>query len=380
MGISQEQLDQLILEIHAAPLDGGSWQSVVRSVAGATGADSALLFAFPTAPGLPFWNVSMGISPELLAPYATEFAAEDVWSCASVRRGLTHAGVTLTGEQLIPRRDYHRSRFYGEFLNPLDIDRFMNLALREPAAPGQPASAVLSLYRRPQREAFEAAEVAMMERLKPHLLLAARTFWSLQSMATQAQGAFWTINALSTPLIILDEAHNVLHANLEAERLLGPGGVFRCQSGRLMPVSGIRGTQRLQQGLAQLRTGRASLTEVSLNGRQLMVSMAPIGGVADVLNFWPRAAGLVWIATGVVKTSPLAQVGSVFNLTFSELRLVRQLIGGLGVADAAAVSGISVHTTRTQLKSVQRKTGWHSQTEMVRMLGQLGAVAPEAGT
>lgn len=376
MSISQEQLDQLVLDIHSAPLDEGKWHSVVRAVAGATAADSALLFAYPTVPGLPFWNISMGISPEMLSAYAAEYAAEDVWSSASAHRGLTRSGMILTGEQLISSHDYHRTRFYGEFLAPLDIDRFMNLTLREPSAPRQPASAVLSLYRRPQREAFEATEVALIERLKPHLLLAARTFWSLQTLASQAQGALWAINALSTPLIILDDLHCVLHANPEAERLLRPGGVFRCHSGRLSPEQGTGGAKRLQQGLIHLKAGRASLTEVTVDGRQMMVSMAPIGGTADVRQFWPRAAGLVWISTGVVKTSPLAQVAGVFGLTPSELRLVRQLITGLGMAEAALVSGISVHTARTHLKAVQRKTGWHSQAEMVRMLGQLGAVAP----
>lgn len=374
MAISQEQLDQLILDIHAAPLDEGKWRSVVRSVAAAVCADKALLFAVPTLPGVPFWNVALEVSEESLGQYAAEYAQEDVWIAETVRSGRTKVGMVHTGEQLIARREYQRSRFYGEFLKRIDVDRFMNVALRDPLGAGQPASAVLSMYRAHHRDPFEGPEVALIQKLKPHLLLAARTFWSLQALASRAQGALWAFNALSTPLIILDDSLRALHVNPEAERLLQPGGVFRSQAGRLVPAPGTGGTHRLQQALAQLKAGCASLTEMRVSGRQVMVSMAPIRGTADIVRFWPRAAGLVWVATGVVNTSPLAQVASVFGLTHSELRLLRQLLTGLGVAEAAEASGISVHTARTQLKSVQRKTGWHSQAQMVRMLGQSGAL------
>ncbi len=56
------------------------------------------------------------------------------------------------------------------------------------------------------------------------------------------------------------------------------------------------------------------------------------------------------------------------RLTPMEGRVLAQLAQGLGVADIAAASGVTVHTVRTHLKHLFEKTGASRQSDLIRLL------------
>lgn len=63
------------------------------------------------------------------------------------------------------------------------------------------------------------------------------------------------------------------------------------------------------------------------------------------------------------------------GLTHSEARLAMQLGAGATVADAADELNISVHTARNQLKSIYSKTGINRQSELIKLLIELGLLS-----
>ncbi|WP_417461550.1 alpha/beta fold hydrolase [Kordiimonas sp.] len=63
------------------------------------------------------------------------------------------------------------------------------------------------------------------------------------------------------------------------------------------------------------------------------------------------------------------------GLTQSESRLALQLGAGATVADAAKELNISVHTARNQLKSIYSKTGINRQSELIKLLIELGLLS-----
>ncbi|WP_417465437.1 hypothetical protein [Kordiimonas sp.] len=63
------------------------------------------------------------------------------------------------------------------------------------------------------------------------------------------------------------------------------------------------------------------------------------------------------------------------GLTQSEARLALQLGAGATVADAAKELNISVHTARNQLKSIYGKTGINRQSELIKLLIELGLLS-----
>lgn len=63
-----------------------------------------------------------------------------------------------------------------------------------------------------------------------------------------------------------------------------------------------------------------------------------------------------------------------FRLTDAEIEIVRQLVSGLTLNDIAEQNSKSLNTVRTQLKTIQRKTGAKSQVEIVRLVSGLFSV------
>lgn len=63
-----------------------------------------------------------------------------------------------------------------------------------------------------------------------------------------------------------------------------------------------------------------------------------------------------------------------FRLTDAEIEIVRQLVSGLTLNDIAEQNSKSLNTVRTQLKTIQKKTGAKSQVEIVRLVSGLFSV------
>ena len=59
---------------------------------------------------------------------------------------------------------------------------------------------------------------------------------------------------------------------------------------------------------------------------------------------------------------------ATFGCTAREATLALTLSRGCTLAEAAGVLGISIHTARTHLKRVFRKTGTKRQTELLRLV------------
>ena len=57
-----------------------------------------------------------------------------------------------------------------------------------------------------------------------------------------------------------------------------------------------------------------------------------------------------------------------FGLTQTELRLCIALTKDLSVAEYSEKFHISIHTARSQLKSVFEKTGTHKQVQLLRLI------------
>jgi DNA-binding CsgD family transcriptional regulator len=70
------------------------------------------------------------------------------------------------------------------------------------------------------------------------------------------------------------------------------------------------------------------------------------------------------------------RISTLFALTSAEEKLLVHLSAGARLTDVAETLRISIHTARSQLKAIQRKTGWRTQGELVRMVQQLGIIDP----
>jgi len=379
MSVRSEDIDGLILDIHAAPLDEARWPSILGTLRHLVQADQAVLFSVPQAQCETFWHVGAQTDPELTREYALEFAPEDTWGLAAKGLSSPLAGRVLTGEELIPRSVFLRTRFFNEFLCRYDIDRFMCAVLRDPPFPGANVGASLSLYRGCNSPAYGPQERTILSRLAPHLVLALNSFWTVRALSLRNAALTHTLDAVAAALFIIDRSGRVVFENGAAQFVLAAGECLRVVDGRLIPAQQVREQKACREILVNLLAGRGgSLNLTIAPAGKTVLSTAPLSNTSDGVEPWGAAAGLVWLAPFTLRAGPLKQVATLFALTPAEERLLALLSNGGSLAEVADALHISIHTARTQLKSIQRKTGWRSQSEIVRMVQQLSVIAPES--
>ena len=373
----QEAVNQLILDIHSAPLDPGRWQSVVTDVCRLVSADKASLFSAPLTAGMPYWNISYGLSPESTSEYAAEFVSDDIWTEGAIRRRRIIPGTVTVGEALCERCDFVRTRFYNEFLARHDIDRLLNLALLPPASPASSPMATFSLYRGVGKDSFGTEEQALMRVIAPHLVVAINTYWRLGILSRQERITAQSLDAVNTSIIVIDRLGRILFANVAGESALRTKECLQVTDGILAPSPAVREWRKCKDALKNLCHGQASnlaLTRATRSGeKRVVLSTAPFteGGVHEP---WGAAAGLVWLAPGSVNSRAIHKTAQLFGLTAAEENVLRRLADGIPLAEIAEILNISVHTARTHIKSVQLKTGWHTQAQLVRMVQRTNAV------
>lgn len=86
-------------------------------------------------------------------------------------------------------------------------------------------------------------------------------------------------------------------------------------------------------------------------------------GAAALVFPVEAGTGRLWVA-----------LRDAFGVTAAEARLAARLKDGLSLKDVAAELGVTLNTARNQLKSIFDKMGLRRQSELVRTLGQLGAL------
>lgn len=102
----------------------------------------------------------------------------------------------------------------------------------------------------------------------------------------------------------------------------------------------------------------------------------PAALAATLPDARPPERGAAIIFPAVETTDRLwASVRDSFGLTPAETRLAARLKDGQTLKEAAADLGVSVNTVRNQLRAVFDKMGLNRQSDLVRALTQLGALA-----
>ncbi|MEX0731798.1 MAG: helix-turn-helix transcriptional regulator [Aquisalimonadaceae bacterium] len=141
-----------------------------------------------------------------------------------------------------------------------------------------------------------------------------------------------------------------------------------------------------------LRSGRLVLADAT-GAARLRVAVAAIadgGSTSEIIRVVPSGAALLLLAHGGAQypadkghddgllaylidpkrpvTPDLSTLRGLYALTAAEIRLVAEFLRRADLGVVSTRLGISLHTARTQLKSVMRKTGTDRQAELMREL------------
>ena len=97
-----------------------------------------------------------------------------------------------------------------------------------------------------------------------------------------------------------------------------------------------------------------------------MLMIAPL---RQAKGAYPQGGALLFIFDSQATPNVTAyMVRRLFGLSEAEAELAVALCSGKSMDDAASERGVSIHTTRAQLKSIFNKTGTKRQADLISLL------------
>lgn len=354
-----EDLGELISRIYDAGCAGTSWDEVMGDIAGRLGASGHLSYEIAKDPARGTSSVvsNSWVADDALAQYFGHYAGCNIWAASDAMV----PGAVFTSSMLYPDHRLKRTEYWSGWLRHVDVFYVVGGIVHDDAGSRTKASFV-----RPEgRGGFDAQAVRLVQAVAPHLQ---------RSIAAQKRMA--RVEALLTPLLqalddvdhgvlVLHDDGRVVHMNACARELLQPQGPVRIHGDRLE----MRCPELAARFDALVRPGQPASAEPVY-----FLLPGPDGApLQSVLVRLPdRVAGAGHLALYIKRRHgaglPADMLRRLYGLTAAEAELAQALAAGSTAADHAQARGVSIHTARSQLKSVLMKLGVSRQADVVQIV------------
>lgn len=226
----------------------------------------------------------------------------------------------------------------------------------------------ITLERRIGEGRFQRSRIEAMNAIRPHLARAGMVAGRL--MLDRAFTAVATLESLGLPAAVLSSDGRILAANRLLEELRG-AVVFRAM-GRFA-VSHDAANRMLADALQMadlsLVTRSIPLPPIADHPAMILHLVPARGAARDI--FWAGASILIVTPVRLPNAPDAAILNGLFDLTPAEARLVRRLLAGETIGDAANAMDLSVTTLRSQLSSIFSKTGTTRQPELLTLIASI---------
>lgn len=374
--------EELLDSVYRAAIEPTAWHDVMQQLAQRFSSSAQAFYCLHRQPRRLQPVDFSGIEPARLKTFdALYFAPDNPWIQLTQR--LHQPGVVRTNERLdrIMRRRgaLYRSAYYNDWMRPQGLRTTLgNTLLAE-----DDLVANITLFRPPGMKTFSAAEVRAFERLSAHMTRALRMAVRL-AHPQNVPAAAAAFAACTQPIAVLDRRRRVCHANPAMEAVWRRRDGLALRDGRLLATA-----DGLQPALDAFIDGVASRWHGVHDGAGLGLELRdsqgrpmPVRAIPLATNAGAWCAGtplcLLLIDPGSARRPlPTQDLRARFGFTPAELRLVRCLVAGTPLRDAAQHMGITYGTARAYLKVVFGKAGVRSQAQLVALVLQGAATAPQ---
>ena len=212
-------IDDLILKIHAAPLEPQGWGAIIQTVQDLCKAEKASLIRVGLTPDAKPWVIPLNIDEQMIRDYVDYWAPQDLLYVGAVRRGRVVPKLVSTDRQLVDRAEYFSSAYFNEYLKPTGIQSQLNLCLTAAMPQLGLGASSITLYRGVGRQAFDDEQRLSLQRLAPHLALAARSTWHIQSQSMTGRIYRLALDEVRVPIFAVNVRGEVALANQSGDEL-----------------------------------------------------------------------------------------------------------------------------------------------------------------
>jgi DNA-binding CsgD family transcriptional regulator len=371
MGVSNAELSELIGEIYDCALEPERWPATIERITRCVDAAAGFIVLHDFRNNLGGRFFDHGIPQPWLERYFQHYSSQNPIAPVSETR---EVGMVDTLATMFSDDTWERSAFNREWVRAQGLrDVLGMLVLRSGYRGGW-----LGALRAEQRGDFGEAEVALFRLLAPHVCRAMRISDILDLRSVTSDRLAEVLDALATPVLLLDATERVVHRNEAAERLES-AGVLRVRNGRLA-IADRAGEAALAEAVARAIAGEQLLPgathAVPLGESRAIATVLPLGWRNNDRAIRPYAAAAAVFVQDSRRAPPvpLEAFGALYELTPAELRFLGAMGQAASIREAAAALGISEATGKSHLLAIFGKTGVSRQADLVRLI--LASAAP----
>lgn len=354
---------ELIESIYDAGLHPGLWGDVVVKLNTFIGSQACGLISKDPISKSGATHYYCGVDPHYIRLYAETYSRYDPLA------RLPSYGEVRNIPDLVNFDEYRRGRFYQEWLRPQGCVDVANVVLERS---GSPCPMLMTVI--PGREMLSAGKRARMQSLVPHVSRALMINRAVERKQQRSTALADVVDRLTTGVILLDSACNIIHRNPAAEAILAEADVLRAVSGRLVARSpeanlALRDIFRDAGEVAAAAASGRKIAMTSHDGIHYVAHVIALpslvrGGAADRSS----AVGALFVWKAELDGGKCAGlIDSAYELTPAELRVLLSIIDVGGVPETAAALGIAETTVKTHLHRVFVKTGVSRQADLVKL-------------
>ncbi|MGO9991139.1 MAG: LuxR C-terminal-related transcriptional regulator [Steroidobacteraceae bacterium] len=349
--------------LYAGTLDTAAWNRAIVGIADLVHASGAQLLAINPDNGTILRDESHRVDPGAAEDYARHWTYEDCRRdyllSVPVGRPVTELSLSIA--------DFGDSRILNEFLLPVDAPHFMPAWLHKSTT----KMVALSLLGTRKRGAFGAEDMEVFRRILPHVSRALEIRDRLEAAQIRAETLATSLSGLSVGVMVLVAVGKLLEVNAVAQELLRKdSGVQRKADGTLglREPAGSQLARWLASGKRPAR-GIGGLLHVCRAGaRPLSVTVSPLPERSSAwMSGEPRWLLLIFDPERRVDASR-ELIARDLCISPREAEVAALLVAGYSLREIARQLIVSEHTVRGQLKSIFRKTGARTQSDLVRRI------------
>lgn len=357
--------DYLIGKIYDAVTAADGFQQFVDELASAFRLKASMLFTHNILNGEAKGMWQYGIGRRWIESYAVEYGREDQlarhMSCAPI--------ATFYASNLhLPADEYMDSRFYREWVVPQSVGCAAGaVILRE----GVWATQVV-LQRWQSQPLFTVDELRLLDQLIAHLQRAVQMRHRFVELQMGQNLLTAGLDVLSMPSLMVDEWGRIIYVNQAAMQLVDEhDGIWiedrHLYTNRLELTKQVNVEIQVALGASRGRGGAVpGIVFIPRKGRKtLSLMIVPMHSSSASL----KGAALLFLHDPAnVPTATPELIARLFSLTNAESELVVALCSGSSLEQAAQARQTSLHTVRTQLKSIFDKTGTRRQIDLLALV------------
>lgn len=278
----------------------------------------------------------------------------------------------LTDEDKLPKSELIRTEYYNDFLKRFDVHSF--LWVRLALAPSR--STVLTVTRPAHCKIFDDSDIAVAERLRPHLIRAWRLAAEISQKELWRDGAAMLLDDSPAPAFCVGEGNAVRRCNGAADIALTRAGPLVARNGVLRAAT-PEATRKLHDLIAAARDPdperrRGGILSLPREGHApLVISVVPIRRESEIRLFGKSSEQVALVCVRDTErngTVTEQRLRDAFALTCAEAKIAAELIAGHEPRKAAEHLGISYYTVRGHLVRMFDKTGVRRQADLVSLL------------